>query len=307
MNKDVGRLGFSVVIPTYNREKDLRECVGSILIQTLLPDEILIVDDGSLPEDFVASMSSGCEKRSIDLVHYKKNHAVEPRGSSESRNIGCKLVRDRIFFILDDDLILDKDFFEKIMQVWKENDGAMLIAVGGIIKNNRKKSRLERFYTKVFGLDSEYSWDINGIAFQVWDDGITKREKGYYTHGGVCSYRKSLVQEMGGFSTFSGGRTALEDVDFGLHAKNLGYYSIMEPSARVTHKKSQQSKERHYLIGFKESQNRKLIFEHRCQRSPLNYLRFWWANFGWMLGQIALKNFSGAFGMVMGLLNRSSG
>lgn len=307
MNKGVGRLGFSVVIPTYNREKDLRECINSILIQTLLPDEILIVDDGSLPEDFVDSMSSECEKRGIDLTYYKKNHAVEPRGSSESRNIGCKLVKNDIFFILDDDVILDEDFFEKIMQVWKENDDTMLIAVGGIIKNNRKKSRLERLYTKVFGLDSEYSWDINDIGFQVWDDGITKREKGYYAHGGVCSYRRTLVQKMGGFSTFQGGRTALEDVDFSLRTKNLGYYSIMEPSAKVMHKKSQQSKEKNYEIGAKESQNRKQIFKHHCQRGPLNYLRFWWANFGWILGQIALRHFSYALGMVRGLLSRPSG
>jgi predicted RNase H-like HicB family nuclease len=60
---------------------------------------------------------------------------------------------------------LDEDFFEKIMQVRKENDDAMLIAVGGIIKNNRKKSRFERLYTKVFGLDSEYSWDITDDAY----------------------------------------------------------------------------------------------------------------------------------------------
>ena len=307
MNKGVGRPGFSVVIPTYNREKDLQECIDSILTQTLLPDEILIVDDGSLPEDFVDSISYECGKRDIGLTYYKKNHAVEPRGLSESKNISCKLVKNDICFILDDDVILDEDFCEKIMQVWDENDDPQLIAVGGIIKNNRKKSRLERLYTKVFGLDSHYSWDINDIAFQVWDEGITKREKGYYAHGGACSYRRSLVQKMGGFSTFSGGRTANEDVDFSLRAKNLGYHSIMEPAARVFHKRSHQSKERDYLIGYKDSENRKSIFAHNCKKTRLRYVRFWWANVGWILGQIALGHFPYALGQVRGLLSRSSG
>jgi GT2 family glycosyltransferase len=139
----------------------------------------------------------------------------------------------------------------------------------------------------------------------VWDDGLTRREKGYYTHGGggASSYRKNLVQEVGGFSTFSGGRTALEDVDFSLRAKNLGYHSIMEPSARVLHKQSRQSREKQYLIGCKESQNRKSIFANNCRKSWLRYLRFYWANLGWILGQMALGNFSRAFGMVRGLLS----
>jgi GT2 family glycosyltransferase len=307
MDKGAARIGFSVVIPTYNREKDLRECIDSILTQTLLPDEVLIVDDGNLPEEFVNSMSSECRKKGIALVYYKKNHALEPRGSSESRNIGCKLAKNEIFFLLDDDVILDEDFFEKIMQVWQDDKNPNLIAVGGIIKNNRKKSRLERLYTKVFGLGSRYSWDVNDIAFQVWDDGLKQREKGYYTHGGGggCSYSRSLVQKVGGFSTFSGGRTALEDVDFSLRAKNLGYYSIVEPAARVIHKRSQQSREKEFLIGLKESQNRKSMFRDNCRKSWLTYLRFYWANLGWILGQIALRNFSRAFGMVRGLLSKA--
>ena len=37
----------SVIIPNYNKAEYLRECVQSILKQTLLPDEILVVDDCS--------------------------------------------------------------------------------------------------------------------------------------------------------------------------------------------------------------------------------------------------------------------
>jgi GT2 family glycosyltransferase len=292
------------MIPTYNREKDLRECIDSILVQTLLPDEVLVIDDGNLLNDVIQGMTSDCSNRGIAFIYYRKDHLTEPHGTSESRNVGVKIARNDIIFILDDDVILDVDFFEKIMKVWQDNRDPNLIGVGGIIKNNRKKSKLERLYTKVFGLDSKHSWDVNDIAFQVWDDGLTRREKGYYTHGGggASSYRKSLVQDVGGFSTFSGGRTALEDVDFSLRAKNLGYHSIMEPSARVLHKQSRQSREKQYLIGCKESQNRKSIFANNCRKSWLGYLRFYWANLGWILGQMALGNFSRAFGMIKGLL-----
>jgi len=298
------RMNFSVIIPTYNREKDLKECIDSILAQTLIPNEVLVIDDGSLPKDVIDGIISDCNNRGIELIYYKKNHLIERRGLAESKNIASKLVTHDLFFILDDDLILDDDFFRKILKVWSENKDSFLIGVGGIIKNNRKKSKLERFYNSIFSLNSRYSWDINEVAFQVWDEGITRQEKGYYTHGGVCSYKRSLVQEMGGFSTFGGGRTALEDVDFCLRAKNKGYYFIIEPLAKVIHKKSLQSKEKDFLIGFKESQNRKLIFDHHCQKSWGRYLQFYWANVGWILGQIVLGNFSRGFGMIKGLLSK---
>ena len=38
---------LSVVVPIYNVEKYLRKCVDSILSQTLVVDEIILVDDGS--------------------------------------------------------------------------------------------------------------------------------------------------------------------------------------------------------------------------------------------------------------------
>jgi len=44
---------FSVIIPTYNREKDLDECLNSILKQTLFPSEIIIIDDGNLIKNFL--------------------------------------------------------------------------------------------------------------------------------------------------------------------------------------------------------------------------------------------------------------
>ncbi|MCD6232853.1 glycosyltransferase [bacterium] len=40
---------FTVVIPTYNRKKELKQCINSILKQTLLPSEVLIINNGELP------------------------------------------------------------------------------------------------------------------------------------------------------------------------------------------------------------------------------------------------------------------
>ena len=147
---------FSVIIPTYNREKDLGDCLNSILRQTLLPSEVLIVDDGELPSIFIDEFKEKFKNRGIHFIYYQKDHSKERRGSSESRNVGFKMVSQRIVLILDDDVILDDDFFEKIIRIWEERKADReLIGVGGWIENTRRQSIFEKFYNKIFGLSSK--------------------------------------------------------------------------------------------------------------------------------------------------------
>lgn len=63
---------FSVVIPTYNREKDLGNCLDSIVDQTILPLEVIIVDDGALEIDFLDEWRSKFETKDIDFVYHRK-------------------------------------------------------------------------------------------------------------------------------------------------------------------------------------------------------------------------------------------
>ncbi len=296
-------MNFSIAIPTYNREKDLEECLNSILGQTVLPSEILIVDDGELAIDFINLFKNKAEQKNIIFNYYRKNHSIEKRGLAESKNIIFRMASNEIFFILDDDLILDKNFFENIIKIWEKSDNKNLIGVGGIIINSRKKIFLERIYEIFFGLSSKFIWDINDVGFQVWNDKISKATKGFYSHGGVCSYKKSLVNKVGDFYTFQGGRTALEDIEFCLRAKKMGYYFIINPKAKVIHKQSKISREKEFEIGFKESFNRKIIFQKHCKKSFKNYLWFYWANIGWILRQFLVGHFNKGNGMIKGLFS----
>ena len=294
-------MNFSVVIPTYNRKKDIEECLDSILRQTILPTEILVIDDGELPNEFINTFRKKSEGQRIDFIYYQKDHLKERQGSSESRNVGITIAKYPIVFILDDDVVLDNNFFEKIVDVWNKNNDKKLIGVAGIVKNYRSKGKLENFYNKVFGLTSKYAWDINPVGFQVWDNGIKQKEKGHYAHGGLCSYDRKQAQLLN-FATFNGGRTALEDIDFCLRAKNKGYYFIIEPNAKAFHKGSKISREKEFLIGAKEGYNRKIIFKDNCRKSIKNYLWFYWANTGWILRQFLASHFQKGLGMIKGLI-----
>ncbi len=292
---------FSVVIPTYKREEELAKCLNSIVKQKKLPEEVVLIDDDELSGYFLDKHKKSFENANIDLRCYKKNQQKEKRGSSTSRNIGLSLAKNDIVFIFDDDLILEEGFFQGIIKVWEENKNENLLGVGGVITNNRKKTRIEKLYNKIFGLDSEFSWDVNKACFQAWDDNIKKREKGFYVHGGVCSYDKKKAQKLG-FTVFGGGREALEDVDFCLRAKKNNYFFIIEPEARVFHDHESTGKEDKFDSAQKESRNRKKIFKTNCSQSLKNKLYFTWGSIGWILRQFLSGNFKKAWGLSRGLI-----
>lgn len=294
---------FSVVIPTYNREEDLKKCLNSILHQTVLPSEIIIIDDGNLLEIFIQNWEINFSHKKINFIYYKKNHKIERRGLSESKNKALDLVKNELFFILDDDTFLENYFFETIIQIWETKAGDnCLIGVGGIIKNHRKKFILEKYFYIFFGIYSKYSWDVNKVCFQIWDEDIKEQSFGYYAHGGVCSYNLDKVKKLK-FSTFSGGRTALEDVDFCIRAKKMGYHFVIEPKAQLYHYPSLISREGKFLMGYKEGCNRKIIFKSIYEK-PNIFLWFWffWANLGWTLRQFLVGNFGKGLGMTKGFL-----
>lgn len=294
---------FSIAIPTYNRQKDLEKCLDSIFEQTILPNEIIVIDDGDLPVESIENYITKFLLKDCRFVFYKKNKKIERKGLSESKNKALDIVTNDKLFFLDDDVVLDRNFCKEIMQVWEKNrDDQFLVCVGGIIENRRKKIKIEEYFNVFFGISSKYHWDVNKVGFQVWDEEIKETSLGYYSHGGVCSLDVKKAKNLK-FTTFSGGRTGLEDVDFCLRAKNKGYHILIEPKARLFHYPSVLTREKEYFTGFKESSNRKIIFKYNNHKKNIFlYIWFIWANIGWISRQFLALNFTKGIGMINGFL-----
>ena len=84
---------ISVIVPVYNVEKYLEQCVDSILQQTITDLEVILVDDGSTDESGkICDQYSEIDSR-IHVIH-KKNG-----GLSDARNVGLDYaVGEYIFF-----------------------------------------------------------------------------------------------------------------------------------------------------------------------------------------------------------------
>ena len=92
---------ISVIIPVYNVEKYLGECLDSILAQTFQDFEIICVDDGST--DRSLDILQEYKRKDDRFVIFQQRHA----GAGAARNHGLKLAEGKYIQFLDSD-----DYFE---------------------------------------------------------------------------------------------------------------------------------------------------------------------------------------------------
>ncbi len=289
---------ISAVIPTRNRMKDLSECLNSILSQSLLPGEVIIVDDGSLDDEFLEEYREKLGSAGVGFLYLKKRSP----GLAASRNLAAGKASGEFILILDDDVVLGKGFIRALYEICLENkEEKEFGGAGGVVSNYRRRHPLERFYRRLFRITSYHSWDITSAGFQVWDDSLKERETAYYLHGGLSMYRRDLLLESP-FRNLSPGRTSGGDPDFFMRAKNKGYRFIIEPGAKAVHKLSPLSRDRQYARGVKEGHNQYIIFRDNADRTFENWALFIWSNTGWVLRQIPAGRPVRAAGMVTGLV-----
>lgn len=83
----------SVIVPVYNCEKYLSECLESILNQTYKNLEVVVVDDGS--EDCSSAI---CDKFAEDDSRIRVYHQLN-QGVSAARNYGLKMARGGVYLL----------------------------------------------------------------------------------------------------------------------------------------------------------------------------------------------------------------
>lgn len=99
---------ISVIVPVYNTEPYLCECIESLLGQTICNYEILLIDDGS--ED---NSKQICDQYSKNCEYIRTFHQ-QNGGLSSARNMGLRKARGNYIAFVDSDDIVAPDFLEKM-------------------------------------------------------------------------------------------------------------------------------------------------------------------------------------------------
>lgn len=116
----------SVVIPTFNRAQCVREAIESVLSQSIRPDEIIVVDDGST--DHTADVLS--EFGDTITVVRQPN-----RGVSEARNAGVRHAKGEWIAFLDSDDVWLRDRMAVLHRDIRNTDAGVHVANVGIVES----------------------------------------------------------------------------------------------------------------------------------------------------------------------------
>ncbi len=144
---------FSVIIPVYNVEKYLAECVDSVLGQTFTDFELILVDDGSKDASGALCDAYAAKDPRVKVIH------KENGGLSDARNVGTAAAAgDYIVYIDSDDYLMDTDFLEAIYE--KAKDGTDIVCYK---------------FRKYFEDTKEFS--ENGFAFPELERYVTLAER----------------------------------------------------------------------------------------------------------------------------------
>lgn len=105
----------SFIIPVYNCEKYLRDCINCIVNAKLAKYEIILVDDGS--KDNSAAICDMLEKenQNIKCIHQKN------QGVSVARNNGIKVATGELIIFVDADDSIDSRYLNKVITVMEAN------------------------------------------------------------------------------------------------------------------------------------------------------------------------------------------
>jgi GT2 family glycosyltransferase len=249
------------------RSEPLLKLLQSVQKQTLYPDEILIIDGSTNKETETILNDNKFEKLKYFLV------SNEERGLTKQRNFGIAKVNSDIDIVcfLDDDTILEENYFEELIKTYSIYPEAL--GVGGYITNETKwekvgndyKASINEFYfdgwkrkdgsrfvlRKKFHLDSDCLPGFlplfshgRSVSFLPPTDKIYEVEQ---LMGGVSSFRK-LVFEKLSFSTYFEGYGLYEDADFTLRVSKTGRLYI-NTAAKLGHFHDESGRPNQYYYG----------------------------------------------------------
>lgn len=207
----------SVVIPNYNGEKFLRECIEVLLVQEYKDFEVIIIDNASKDSTYEWLT----EYQSIIFKQLDQNY-----GFSKAVNEGIKIAQGEYVLLLNNDTVVHKDFVGELVKAIEKDDKIFAVS-----------SKMIAYYNHEIMDDAGDEYSLLGWAYKLGDgrsvNEYVKEYKVFSACAGAALYRKSVFDEIGLFdeSFFA----YMEDVDISYRARIYGYYNVYCPKAKVYH------------------------------------------------------------------------
>ena len=198
---DIRRLGrISMLIAGHNEEQAIDTCVRNLAEQSLRPDEVVVVSDGStdqMPQKLAALVREGL----VDRVHCTDLRA----GKAAAINLAERLATGDFLINIDCDCSFDRQAVKRIMQPFA--DPRVGVVAGNLLVRNPWQSLLCTFQAIEYLISISLGKAALGMIGQV-----------SCASGAFSAFRRTALDEVGGLDAGGG-----EDLDVTLRLRKAGW------------------------------------------------------------------------------------
>lgn len=220
---------ISIIMPTYNVEQYLRQCLDSVIGQTFTDYELIIIDDGS--SDGTVSIITEYEERYPNIHFYSQQHGRQ----AKARNLGISKSKGKYITFLDGDDYWPEDHLEELVKALSRDDSDICIAYT-VNTFTRKKSAEFRFI------------DIEGEKTFSNVDELEKvffSEKGF--PGGVCNITAKRDFLISNNILFDESLSTAEDSNFTLSILSHDPKSVLTDKVKYYYRQDNVTSTNHHF------------------------------------------------------------
>jgi GT2 family glycosyltransferase len=281
---------ISVIICTRNRFDDFQKTVASLIQQSRLPDEFIVVDssDSLQIEEYL---------NSIELPVNVRYFHTEP-GLTFQRNYGIQESVGQMLFFFDDDVDLDPAYIQEVERVFIEDIKYKIGAVGGRIINlfgNRPSTfrfwielKIFIILRNLFGLVDVGSGRFRYSGMPTHPHAVKKSGYIECLSGCCMAFRREVFEKIQ-FDESLPTYGLMEDVDISKQTLDAGYKIYYETSATLFHNESPRNRLDHYGMAEMTVTNYSYLFHKSWNKNQFRKIAFYWALLGLIVVNLTKK------------------
>lgn len=238
---------ISVIIPVYNVEQYLRECIDSVLASSFHDFELILIDDGSKDNS-----GSICDEYAVKDSRIKVLH-VENGGVSKARNIGIKVSKAPWLTFIDSDDFVSTSFLSKLYSAIEEHSDVDFVHAGCMLYGESHDTAKEYLYPDMYSDDKNFLIsEFRGLPFAklfrrdiiinqniCFDELMKAQEDLLFCLDYICHVNKYVFQDSYEYFHRTDNQTSImhsafsPSYEYALHAANH-FFSGLSKYVKVT-------------------------------------------------------------------------
>lgn len=289
----------SIIVPVYNVESYLKKCINSLINQSYLNIEILLIDDGSIDNSGMIC-EQYAKKHNNVYVYHKKN-----TGLGLTRNYGLSYAKGKYITFVDSDDYAEKDLIKRLIAPIL-NDSSIDTVIGGFTRINdsgrilAQKSNISTMYEK-----SKVKNELFPRMLGSLPDSKDTLKPSVWN----CLYSKKIIDQYG-LKFVSERKLISEDIEWDSHyfeyakkvklINSVSYYYRLNPNSLS--RKIDFSKLSKYLY-FYEYMKKRLVNMGLNNTSILRLQKYVFVALATMVSQIKNESYQDSFKLINKICN----